>query len=71
MIMKALKIELLPTTMRLRQLIFQFGNIWAVIKPEQSVQCFHDSSTGIRIESIDGSHIRWVRPDDIQQRTEI
>lgn len=64
--MTTAKVILLPNNSKLRQLIKEHGPEWTVVKKEQPVQCFRDSTTGIMIVSPNGVHSRWVRPWDIE-----
>lgn len=56
---------LLPKTKRLKQLIKEHGSKWFVIKRKNKVQCF-DNQKGLFIESFDGKHSRWVKPEQVE-----
>lgn len=57
-------ITLLPNTNRLRQLIKDHGNQWVMIRG-MSCACF-GGQIGIEIQSLDESHIRWVKITDTE-----
>ena len=52
-------LTLLPVTKRLRQLIAQHGDQWTQCAQPEPMPCF-DRKTGVRIESLDGTHTRNV-----------
>jgi hypothetical protein len=56
-----MKIKLLPTNNRLKQLIKEHGDIWIFIE-RRFIQCFND--IGIKIQSVNGEHQRWIREND-------
>lgn len=53
-------IRLMPTTKRLKELRKAHGELWRV-RQERPVACF-DDAIGLYIESLDGTHSRWVLP---------
>jgi len=57
--------NLLPTTSRMKQLIQAHGKVWNIVRESEHTICF--DAKGIFIESVDGNHSRWVRPEHIQQ----
>ena len=59
-------IELLPANKRLKQIVQEHGKLWKLLK-ECPVQCFN-GATGLFIESMDGRHSRWIRPEEAKPR---
>jgi len=57
-----MKITLLPTTKRLKQLIKEKGNKWGLLRIGQP-SCFND--TGLFIYKKD--YKRWVKPEDVKE----
>lgn len=57
-------VELLPISIKFKRLRKEFGVIWNVKQESEFVICF--SGKGILIESIDGKHIRWVKPQEVK-----
>ena len=57
-----MQVILKPECARIRQLIKQHGAVWSVLEIAH-VQCFGDM--GVLAESLDGSHSRWVRLDNL------
>jgi hypothetical protein len=49
-----------PFSSRIKQLIKIHGDIWNIIE-SRHIECFN--SIGIMIESLDGKHSRWVKPE--------
>ena len=56
-----MKIKLLPTNKRLKQIIKEYGEIWKIID-KKHVQCFND--IGFKIKSLDNNHERWITEND-------
>jgi hypothetical protein len=59
------RVTLLPNTKRLKQVITEHGNTWAVIRGPLSMQCFN-GDLGFQVTSLDNLHIRNVRVGDIK-----
>lgn len=56
-----------PTTKRLKQLIREHGATgWTELRSDP-VACF-GGDDGVLIASPDGTHTRWVRPTDLEDR---
>lgn len=53
-------VRLIPATKRLKQVRKVHGELWRVLH-EAPVLCF-DGAQGLFIESLDGTHTRWVLP---------
>lgn len=56
-----MKIKLLPTNKRLKQLIKEYGETWELIE-ERKVQCFNDIGFFIK----NGDHERWIQRKDFE-----
>ena len=59
------QIRLLPNTARLKQLRKQHGPTWIMLSLPEPMQCF-DGDMGIRIKSMDGTHVRNARLTDVE-----
>ena len=60
-------VKLLPNTKRLKQIIKEHGSQWRVLD-DRPVLCF-GGQRGILIQSMDESHMRWVKPVDIKRES--
>ena len=56
-----MKLLLLPTNKRAKQLIKEYGEEWEILT-QTYVQCFED--IGILIVSKNNNHTRWVKKSD-------
>ncbi len=56
-----MKVELLPKSRRLKQLIKEYGAVWELIEVRE-VQCFND--IGYHVQA--GTHKRWCRREEVK-----
>lgn len=60
-----MNVQLLPVNKRMKQLLKEFGPVWAVVTELRIALCF--DGPGVLIRSLDGLHERWVKPEWISK----
>ena len=60
-----MKVKMLPTNEKYKELIEEFGDVWNVVRELTCVPCLNNNR-GYYIESQDKQHCRWIKVYEVK-----